>query len=140
MISRASRPHRRSGNSADKALEKAAEKPREFASVEHLSPEAVAGFVDNELSPVAMNRARIHLVHCPECRAEVMQQRRAAQRLREVADEDISVPSTLMAKLTLIAQSCPDGPDAKDIVNPKGATILDRVEFFYRAVRRNQRG
>ena len=48
-----------------------ARKPREFASVEHLSLEAVAAFVDGELTPLAMHRARVHLVHCEECRAEV---------------------------------------------------------------------
>ncbi|MEJ5927449.1 anti-sigma factor [Corynebacterium sp. H128] len=111
---------------------------REFASVEHLSSEAVAGFVDNELSSTAMNRARIHLVHCVECRAEVNQQRRASEQLRKAAEEDISVPSTLMAKLTSIAQSCPEGPDAQEVAHPKGETLIDRVEVFYRAVRRNQ--
>lgn len=111
---------------------------REFSSVEHLSPEAVAGFVDNELPPVAMNRARIHLVHCPECRAEVQQQRRAAERLRRIADEKLEVPSTLMAKLTSIAHSCPEGPDAQDVAHPRGETILAKVEVFYRAVRKNQ--
>lgn len=111
---------------------------REFSSVEHLSAEAVAGFVDNELPPVAMNRARIHLVHCEECRAEVAEQRRAADRLRRIAEEKIEVPSTLMAKLTSIAQCCPEGPDAQDVAHPRGETILAKVEVFYRAVRKNQ--
>lgn len=116
-------------------------KPRQFASVEHLSAEAVAGFVDNELPPIAMNRARIHLVHCPECRAEVNEQRKAADRLRQSANERISAPSALIAKLTSIAQSANEdaqGPDALDIAHPKGESILDRVEVFYRAVRKNQ--
>ncbi|CAB0501065.1 hypothetical protein CIP101280_00804 [Corynebacterium diphtheriae] len=52
-------------------------KVRHFASVEHLNPEAVAAFVDNELSPAAAHRAKIHLVHCPECREEIHRQRRA---------------------------------------------------------------
>ncbi|CAB0691689.1 anti-sigma factor [Corynebacterium diphtheriae] len=51
-------------------------KVRHFASVEHLNPEAVAAFVDNELSPAAAHRAKIHLVHCPECREEIHRQRR----------------------------------------------------------------
>ncbi len=50
-------------------------KVRHFASVEHLNPEAVAAFVDNELSPAAAHRAKIHLVHCPECREEIHRQR-----------------------------------------------------------------
>ncbi len=52
-------------------------KVRHFASVEHLNPEAVAAFVDNELSPAAAHRAKIHLVHCPECREEIHRQRGA---------------------------------------------------------------
>ena len=111
---------------------------REFSSVEHLSAEAVAGFVDNELPTIAMNRARIHLVHCQECRAEVSEQRRAAESLRRIADEKVEVPSTLMAKLTSIAQSCPEGPDAQEVAHPRGETILAKVEEFYRAVRKNQ--
>ncbi|CAB0724279.1 anti-sigma factor [Corynebacterium diphtheriae] len=55
-------------------------KVRHFASVEHLNPEAVAAFVDNELSPAAAHRAKIHLVHCPECREEIHRQRRAPPR------------------------------------------------------------
>ncbi|MEJ5997104.1 anti-sigma factor family protein [Corynebacterium sp. H130] len=113
-------------------------RPKEFSSVEHLSAEAVAGFVDNELPPVAMNRARIHLVHCAECRKEVNAQRRAAERLRQIADEQLHAPSTLMAKLTSIAQTCPEGPDAQEVAHPRGDTILARVEVFYRAVRKNQ--
>ncbi|WP_423201131.1 anti-sigma factor family protein, partial [Corynebacterium diphtheriae] len=53
-------------------------KVRHFASVEHLNPEAVAAFVDNELSPAAAHRAKIHLVHCPECREEIHRQRGGA--------------------------------------------------------------
>lgn len=112
---------------------------REFSSVEHLSAEAVAGFVDNELPTIAMNRARIHLVHCPECRREVLAHRQAAERLRKIANEDkLHVPSTLMAKLTSIAQSCPDGPDAQDVAHPRGDSLIAKVEVFYRAVRKNQ--
>uniref|UniRef100_UPI0021755793 anti-sigma factor family protein n=1 Tax=Corynebacterium diphtheriae TaxID=1717 RepID=UPI0021755793 len=55
-------------------------KVRHFASVEHLNPEAVAAFVDNELSPAAAHRAKIHLVHCPECREEIHRQRGGAAR------------------------------------------------------------
>ncbi|CAB0880455.1 hypothetical protein FRC0393_01073 [Corynebacterium diphtheriae] len=57
-------------------------KVRHFASVEHLNPEAVAAFVDNELSPAAAHRAKIHLVHCPECREEIHRQRRAPPKRR----------------------------------------------------------
>lgn len=111
---------------------------RVFDSVEHLSAEAVAGYVDNELPAVAMNRARTHLVHCAECRAEVIAQRRASDRLRQSAEEEITAPSSLIAKLSSIAQSCPEGPRADDLPKRRGEDIVARVETFYRAVKKAQ--
>lgn len=113
--------------------------PKQFASVEHLSAEAVAAFVDHELSPGAMHRARVHLVHCAECRAEVEQQRRASERLRTCADsEDIRAPRDLMARLADIAASCPQGPGAEDKVSASPETLMDRMDLIYRAaVRRS---
>ncbi|WJZ02289.1 anti-sigma factor family protein [Corynebacterium freiburgense] len=113
--------------------------PKQFASVEHLSAEAVAAFVDHELSPGAMHRARIHLVHCPECRAEVAHQRRASERLRTCADsEDIRAPQDLLARLADLASSCPQGPGAEEKMSGNPETLLDRVEVIYRAVRRSR--
>ncbi|MCL0120923.1 anti-sigma factor family protein [Corynebacterium pygosceleis] len=114
-------------------------RPREFASVEHLSPEAVAAFVDGELTSGAAHRARVHMVHCVECRDEVDQQRRAAERLRTCTENDgIRVPSSLMERLTSIAQSCPAGPGIEDTVYSPPETLLDKVDILYRAVRRSR--
>ena len=116
-----------------------ARKHREFASVEHLSPEAVAAFVDGELTPAAAHRARVHMVHCVECRDEVDHQRRAAERLRTCSEnDDIRVPSSLMERLTSIAQSCPAGPGIEDTVCSPPETLLDKVDILYRAVRRSR--
>ena len=116
-----------------------ARKPREFASVEHLSPEAVAAFVDGALTPGAAHRARVHMVHCVECRNDVDHQRRAAERLRTCGEnDDIRVPSSLMERLTSIAQSCPAGPGIEDTVCSPPETLLDKVDILYRAVRRSR--
>ncbi|MEZ2122279.1 MULTISPECIES: anti-sigma factor [unclassified Corynebacterium] len=114
-------------------------RPREFASVEHLSPEAVAAFVDGELSPGAAHRARVHMVHCVECRDDVDQQRRAAERLRTCGEnDDIRVPSSLLERLNSIAQSCPAGPGVEDSVCSPPQTLLDKMDILYRAVRRSR--
>ncbi|AKK02827.1 anti-sigma factor family protein [Corynebacterium epidermidicanis] len=107
-----------------------------FDSIEHLSAEAIAGYVDNELPTIAMNRARVHLVHCAECRAEVLAQRRASERLRKSAAEELSAPSSLLDKLTSIAQSCPEGPPADDLPAARATSFSARVETFYRAVKK----
>lgn len=79
-----------------------------FSSVEHLSTEAVAAFVDDELTPGAAHRARIHLVHCKECRDEVNRQRQAADALRRSAGEaGPAIPGSLIAKLTNLPETQP---------------------------------
>lgn len=84
---------------------------KRFASVEHLNPEAIAAYVDEELSPAAFHRARTHLVHCQECREEVIRQRVAAQRLRACKEADVQVSHALLTKLTQIATTCCDDPE-----------------------------
>ena len=66
--------------------------PDGFSSVEHLSAAAVTALVDNELSARAEHRAKVHLVHCDECRDEVRRQRQAAEALRH-ADPDATSPA-----------------------------------------------
>lgn len=95
-------------------LVRLSEKAKEFASVDHLNPEVVAAFVDCELSPVAAHRAKIHLVHCAECRREVERQRLAADRLRKVRTAQVHVSGDLLKKLQGIADSCPEGPPAEE--------------------------
>ena len=72
---------------------------REFNSTDHLNPEAVAAFVDGELSDSAFNRAAKHLADCDECRAEVDCQRKAANRLRVVDDSGVHAPASLVERL-----------------------------------------
>mgnify|MGYP006913875714 CR=1 FL=1 len=85
---------------------------REFKSTDHLNPEAVAAFVDGELSDSAFHRAAKHLAACYECRAEVDCQRKAANRLRVVDDSDVHAPASLVERLTGLCADEP-GSDAK---------------------------
>lgn len=80
---------------------------REFKSTDHLNPEAVAAFVDGELSDSAFQRAAKHLEVCDECRAEVDCQRKAANRLRVVDDSEVHAPASLVERL---AGLCADEP------------------------------
>lgn len=79
--------------------------PKHFSSTDHLSPEAVAAYVDNELSTAAYRRAQQHLTQCPECREDVAVQRGAAQRVRELCEEDVRAPSSLVAKLSGLTEA-----------------------------------
>ncbi|MEJ4112767.1 anti-sigma factor family protein [Corynebacterium kroppenstedtii] len=81
-------------------------KSREFSSIEHLSEEAVAAFVDGEMPPRAQRRVLRHLVHCDECRCDVQAQRDAAQRMQASAQEPIQMPPDLLHKLATIPTNC----------------------------------
>ncbi|AJK68536.1 anti-sigma factor family protein [Corynebacterium marinum] len=113
---------------------------REFASVEHLSLEAVAAFVDGELSDAASHRARVHLVHCAECRGEIERQRGASEWLRgSNITEEVRAPHDLLARLAGIpAAPVKAGPDAESTPTPGPECLLDKVEMILRAVKRNQ--
>jgi hypothetical protein len=74
--------------------------PRQFGSTEHLSIEAIAAFVDGELSMKAHLRAAHHMSLCPECAAEVEAQRRARAALRD--SRPIAIPTSLLGQLTQI--------------------------------------
>ena len=69
----------------------------EFAPTEHLSPEAIVAYVDNELSSLASGRADAHLALCPHCADEVTAQARARSILR--TGDDVSVPESLLGQL-----------------------------------------
>ncbi|WP_256882006.1 anti-sigma factor family protein [Corynebacterium amycolatum] len=79
---------------------------KRFLSTEHLGTEAIAAFVDGELSLVAERRAQAHLMACPECRREVAKQRQAAKRLRDSAP--LHIPAELRARIADFAGSCED--------------------------------
>ena len=113
---------------------------RDFASVEHLSLEAVAAFVDGELSDTACHRARVHLVHCAECRAEIERQRGASEWLRgSNIGEDVRAPHDLLTRRAGIASTPPrSGPDAESTPTPVPEGLMDKMEMILRAVKRNQ--
>ncbi|WP_280109782.1 anti-sigma factor family protein [Corynebacterium halotolerans] len=129
---------RASGRS--KAKVRPRSRKKNFASVEHLSPEAVAAFVDGELSDCACHRARVHLVHCPECRAEIHHQRGASEWLRgSNTTDEVRAPSDLLARLTGIATTpIHPGPDAESMPYQRPEGLLDKFEVLMRAVKRNQ--
>ncbi|WPF66972.1 MULTISPECIES: hypothetical protein [unclassified Corynebacterium] len=114
-------------------------RPRVFASVDHLNPEVVAAFVDGELCEVALHRARVHLVHCGECRGEVHRQRLAAEALHEANwTADVRPPRELLGRLHDIAKgACAPGPGAEAVPTPQPETVLDKLEVFMRTMRKN---
>ena len=115
-----------------------ARRKRTFASVEHLSPEAVAAFADGEMVDSAAHRARVHLVQCRDCRMQTHRQRGASALLRhQNHSEELRAPKDLIARLTGIAKSLPvDGPGADSVPCAKPEDFLDRVETMLRAFRR----
>ena len=100
------------------------------SSTEHLSPEAVAAFADQELSKSALHRARVHVVLCEECRAEVNHQRAAAEHLRCCnADDSVRAPRSLVQKLA-------EMPENSRYEQPRGPRpVTELVEVAYRALR-----
>lgn len=76
---------------------------RRFTSTDHLSPEAVAAFVDEALPASGHQRARIHLDRCPQCRDEVRQQEEVRRALR--GSGPIRMPDELRSRLSGIADS-----------------------------------
>ena len=114
-------------------------KAREFSSVDHLSADAAAMFVDNELSRGAMHRARLHIVHCAECREEINRQRETVDYLRsECKNEEVSAPMDLKARLASLANECMPGPGAEDLAMQRPESFVAKVESVVRAVRKNQ--
>lgn len=121
---------------------------KEELSVEHLSTEAIAALVDGELSPRATHRAKVHLVHCTECRREIIRQREAADRLREHA-ATVFASGNLIARLRgipeAVATGLSDGEARRRPSEPghftvdgrrRPETISDRVDLLIRKVGR----
>lgn len=113
-------------------------------SIDHLSPEAVAALVDGELSRKAEHRAHVHLTNCSQCRAEVKQQREAAQRLQEDSF-DMCASGSLIQKLISIPETCPDDHDVPELqkhygINSDGyrrpETLTDAVDLLVRRLSR----
>ena len=125
-----------------KARDKAKARARRSDTIGHLGPEAVVAFVDGEMEPKFMHRVRIHLVHCPECRADVHQQRHASEWVRHCADSaTVRAPQSLLAKLAgLATEGVAPGPDAATPAHRPQQDFLDKVEMMVRAIKYNQRG
>ena len=86
--------------------------PRQFGSTEHLSTEAIAAFVDGELSMKGHLRAAGHMSQCPDCAAEIEAQGQARTALRESCP--IASPSALLGALSQIPHHSPPEPAAED--------------------------
>lgn len=87
-----------------------------FSAVGHLTPEVVAALVDGELSRGAEQRAKVHLVHCQECRNEVRAQRQAADRLRGSDPLDgVHISGTLLDRLTQIPVVCDESEQSAGV-------------------------
>lgn len=93
---------------------------REFNSTDHLNPEAVAAFVDGELSDSAFRRAARHLEDCDECSAEVDAQRRAANRLRVVDNSGVHAPASLVERLAGMCAEDLDEEGEAQASSPRG--------------------
>ncbi|MFT3899585.1 MAG: zf-HC2 domain-containing protein [Gordonia sp. (in: high G+C Gram-positive bacteria)] len=74
---------------------------RPFASTEHLSPEAVAAYVDGELAAGAVSRADAHLNLCATCASAVEAQKAARAALR-ASGSAITAPMNLLGQLSQI--------------------------------------
>lgn len=90
--------------------------PREFSSIDHLSIEAVAAYVDGELPMKAHMRAASHLEQCGQCAAEVTAQGQAREALRDSCP--VTMPSTLMGLLSQIPESAPPAPAPEPAAEP----------------------
>lgn len=104
---------------------------RNFHSTEHLSPEAIAAWVDCELSESAVVRAAQHLTECDECFAEVEVQRGASERLCSQA-EDMHAPAELVQRL---AQLSPEDFPGDEVDERTGSRVFNRLEAAMRALK-----
>lgn len=105
-------PSTQSGSDKPKRAPRTPKTRRRF---DHLGPEAVAAFVDGEMSSKSAHNARVHLVLCENCRDDVHKQRHAAQALRSCNGNDqVQVSESLLDRLRRIAGDAGDASDASD--------------------------
>jgi hypothetical protein len=89
---------------------------------DHLSPEAVVAFVDDELDPGPRGRATRHAARCRECAAQVVAQTQARVALRTAAGPPL--PSSLLSSLRSIPQQTDlPAPPADLAVNRDGQIV-----------------
>ena len=91
--------------------------PRQFGSTEHLSTEAIAAFVDNELRLTPHLRAATHLSLCPQCATEVDAQRQARSALRESLP--IAIPSSLLGHVVPDSASHAQRSRTQPLIRPR---------------------
>ncbi len=111
-----------------------------FDSIDHLGPEAVAAFVDGEMTPQAAHRARMHLALCAECRRDVARQQGTSAALRNSClTSRLQASAELLARLNAIAQEgCPPGPGAGP--QTKAEMLAQRWEDLIQSVRPHRPG
>ncbi len=110
---------------------------KRFLSTEHLGTEAIAAFVDGELSLVAERRAQAHLMACPECRREVAKQRQAAKRLRDSAA--LHIPAELRARIADFAGSgedCASPRSTRHLAHRRPESLSAALEQIVRSFRK----
>lgn len=117
---------------------------RRADTIGHLGPEAVVAFVDDEMEAKAKHRARIHLVHCHECRDEIYIQRGTSEWVRQCnIESQVRAPRDLLKKLASIGNLDPRDRCFSVEEEQEPATrqdFLDKLEMVVRAIKRNQRG
>lgn len=105
-------PSTQSGSDKPKRAPKTPKTRRRF---DHLGPEAVAAFVDGEMSSKSAHNARVHLVLCENCRDDVHKQRHAAQALRSCNGNDqVQASESLLNRLRRIAGDASGASGASD--------------------------
>lgn len=97
---------------------------------QHLLPDVVVAFVDDELGSTAHDRAAAHFGRCPMCAAELAVQRQARSAVR--AAETPSVPTGLLASLRSI-------PTDTDLPEPPGGGLVVGADGQLFAVQRPER-
>lgn len=118
-----------------------------FSSIEHLNSEAIAALVDGELPRRAEHRAKVHLVHCAECREEVKAQRQASTILREnnASLDNLHASPRLMDKLCSIPQACDGQKNVSTTLSSSSISIdgrrhpeslIDAVDLVLRRIHR----
>lgn len=106
-----------------------------FDSIDHLGPEAVVAYVDGEMTPIAAERARMHIALCAECRDEVYRQSGTSQALRQACmTSSMRAPSELIVRLTAIAQEYGNMPQASTSEGLADA-LVQRIDDALRVVR-----
>lgn len=96
--------------------------------LDHLSPEAVVAYVDNELADRPFDRATRHLTVCRECAAQVVAQGQARSALRAAAAP--SLPSSLLSAL----RSIPEHADLPPPPNGLAITADGEIVSVLRAL------